>query len=144
MKNALRYFPESLHPLLAPEFAAELSEYGHIYMYRLKPNYRIKAYCFDTYPTRTPQAACIIHNIMNNLNPEVAQFPEELITYGGNGSVLSNWAQYHLVMYYLCKLTDEQTLVLMSGHPQGLYPSTPRDPRVVITNGMMVPNYSTK
>lgn len=113
-------------------------------MYRFKPQYRIKAYPQDVYPTRTPHASCIIHNIMNNLNPEVAQFPEELVTYGGNGSVLSNWGQYHLIMYYLCKLTEEQTLVLMSGHPQGLYPSTPKDPRMVITNGMMVPNYSTK
>lgn len=113
-------------------------------MYRFRPCYHVKAYPQNWYPTRTPQAACIIHNIMNNLNPDVAQFPEELITYGGNGSVLSNWAQYHLLIHYLSKMTEEQTLVMMSGHPQGLYPSTPKDPRMVITNGMMVPNYSSK
>lgn len=113
-------------------------------MYRLRPSYAIKAYPYHYYPTRCVEAACIIHNIMNNLDPEVAQFPQELITYGGNGSVFSNWAQYHLTLYYLSKLTEQQTLVLVSGHPQGLFPSTPKDPILTITNGMMVPNYSTK
>jgi len=113
-------------------------------MYRFKPSYPVRAYPQEYYPTIIPQAKCIIHNIMNNLDPAVAQFPEELVTYGGNGSVFSNWAQYHLVIHYLSTMTNEQTLVLVSGHPQGLYPSTSRDPRMVITNGMMVPNYSTK
>ena len=113
-------------------------------MYRLRPRYPVKAYPFSWYPTRCVEAACLIHNIMNNLDPQVAPFPEELVTYGVNGSVFSNWAQYHLTLHYLSKLTEEQTLVLASGHPQGLFPSAPNDPILTITNGMMVPNYSTK
>lgn len=113
-------------------------------MYRFKPTYEVKAYPFEVYPAKCKQAQCIMHNIMNNLNHDVAQFPEELITYGGNGAVFQNWAQYNITMHYLSIITEEQTLVLTSGHPQGLYPSTPKDPRVVITNGMMIPNYCSK
>mmetsp|Transcript_34545 Transcript_34545/g.86782 ORF Transcript_34545/g.86782 Transcript_34545/m.86782 type:complete len:760 (-) Transcript_34545:208-2487(-) len=143
--NALRYFPPELHTLLAPEFMSELERYGHIYMYRFRPTeYEMKAYPIDYYPTKCRQAAAIIHMIHNNLDGRVAQFPHELVTYGGNGSVFSNWAQYHLVMEYLCSMTEEQTLILCSGHPHGLVPSHPDAPRCVITNGMMVPNYSTK
>eukprot|EP00760_Papus_ankaliazontas_P012757 PhM_4_TR15533/c0_g1_i1/m.12976/K01712/hutU, UROC1; urocanate hydratase len=145
VKNALRYFPQQLHATLAHEFAAELEAYGHIYMTRFRPTeYEMKAYDISLYPTQTPQAAAIIHMIMNNLNPAVAMYPHELITYGGNGAVLGNWAQYHLVMRYLCEMTTAQTLVMYSGHPAGLFPSQPHAPRVVITNGMVVPNYSSK
>lgn len=142
LKNALRYFPEEQHAVLAPEFAQELKDYGRIYMYRLKPNYEIKARPIMEYPHRSKQAAGIMLMLQNNLDPAVAQHPDELITYGGNGAVFQNWAQYRLVMKYLAEMTDLQTLVLYSGHPLGLFPSTPEAPRVVVTNGMMIPNHS--
>ena len=142
IKNALRYFPKEWHQELASEFANELKEFGRIYMYRFKPNYRIYARTITEYPAKTQQAAGLMLMIQNNLNPEVAQHPEELITYGGNGAVFQNWAQYLLVMQYLAIMTEEQTLHLYSGHPMGLFPSSKNAPRVVVTNGMMIPNYS--
>jgi len=144
LQNALRYFPSSCHQTLAPEFAQELREYGHIYMYRFRPDIEMRAYPIDDYPARNRQAAAIMLMIMNNLDPRVAQFPHELVTYGGNGQVFSNWAQFWIVMQYLSEMTDEQTLVMCSGHPQGLFPSSPSAPRAVITNGMVIPNYSSK
>jgi urocanate hydratase len=145
VKNALRYFPSSQHATLAPEFAAELRRHGHITMRRLRPTaYAMKARPIDEYPARCPQAAAIMLMIQNNLDPEVAQYPEELITYGTNGTVFQNWAQYRLVMRYLSRMTDEQTLILYSGHPLGLFPSHKEAPRVVVTCGMMVPKYSTR
>lgn len=144
LRNALRYFPKSTHSELAPEFAKELRDYGHIFMYRFRPShYEMKAHPLSEYPAKTRQAACIMLMIQNNLDKEVAQFPHELITYGGNGSVFSNWAQYHLVMQYLCEMDNEQTLHMYSGHPHGLFPSHTNAPRVVITNGMVIPNYSS-
>ncbi len=142
LRNALRYFPAHLHQALAPEFARELRQHGRIYMERYRPHYAIFARPIDQYPTRCTQAAAIIHMIHNNLDPAVAQHPYELITYGGNGTVFQNWAQYRLVMKYLCEMTEEQTLVVYSGHPLGLFPSSPDAPRVVVTNGMVIPNYS--
>ena len=142
IKNALRYFPKAWHSELASEFANELKEFGRIYMYRFKPDYKIYARAISEYPAKTQQAAAIILMIHNNLNPEVAQHPEELITYGGNGAVFQNWAQYLLVVQYLAIMTEEQTLHLYSGHPMGLFPSSKNAPRVVVTNGMMIPNYS--
>ncbi len=142
IKNALRYFPKEWHKELATEFANELKEFGRIYMYRFKPDYQIYARPISEYPTETQQAAAIILMIHNNLNPEVAQHPEELITYGGNGAVFQNWAQYLVVVQYLAIMTEEQTLHLYSGHPMGLFPSSKNAPRVVVTNGMMIPNYS--
>ena len=142
IKNALRYFPREWHEELAIEFVNELKEFGRIYMYRFKPNYKIFARPISEYPAKTQQAAAIILMIHNNLNPEVAQHPEELITYGGNGAVFQNWAQYLLVVQYLAIMTEEQTLHLYSGHPMGLFPSSINAPRVVVTNGMMIPNYS--
>ena len=142
IKNALRYFPKEWHSELASEFANELKEFGRIYMYRFKPDYKIYARAISEYPAETQQAAAIILMIHNNLNPEVAQHPEELITYGGNGAVFQNWAQYLLVVQYLAIMTEEQTLHLYSGHPMGLFPSSKNAPRVVVTNGMMIPNYS--
>jgi urocanate hydratase len=142
MRNALRYFPPELHAELAPEFAHELAEYGRIYMYRLRPTYEMKARPIEQYPARSRQAAAIMMMIQNNLDPAVAQHPHELITYGGNGAVFQNWAQYRLTMKYLSEMTDEQTLVMYSGHPLGLFPSHPEAPRVVVTNGMVIPNYS--
>jgi urocanate hydratase len=142
IKNALRYFPKEWHPELAKEFANELKEFGRIYMYRFKPEYKIYARAISEYPAETQQAAAIILMIHNNLNPDVAQHPEELITYGGNGAVFQNWAQYLLVVQYLAIMTEEQTLHLYSGHPMGLFPSSKNAPRVVVTNGMMIPNYS--
>ncbi len=142
LKNALRYFPVEQHALLAPEFARELADYGRIYMYRLRPRYEMKARPIDEYPARSRQAAAIMMMIQNNLDPAVAQHPHELITYGGNGAVFQNWAQYRLVMKYLSEMTDEQTLVMYSGHPLGLFPSHKDAPRVVVTNGMVIPNYS--
>jgi urocanate hydratase len=142
IKNALRYFPKAWHPELASEFANELKEFGRIYMYRFKPEYKIYARAISEYPAETQQAAAIILMIHNNLNPDVAQHPEELITYGGNGAVFQNWAQYLLVVQYLAIMTEEQTLHLYSGHPMGLFPSSKNAPRVVVTNGMMIPNYS--
>ena len=161
IRNALRYFPKRVHSILLPEFESELRNYGHIYMYRFRPtHYEMKGYPIDLYPGKITIAKCIMIMVMNNLDYDIAQFPHELITYGGNGSVLSNWAQYHLLMKYLCALDDDQTLVMMSGHPLGLFPSRISSeasntksiskyscnptPRLVITNGMVIPNYSTK
>lgn len=143
LKNALRYFPEHLHADLAPEFAEELETYGRIYMYRYKPDYEIHARKLDDFPFKSKQAGAIMLMLSNNLDAAVAQHPEELITYGGNGAVFQNWAQYRLTMKYLATMTDQQTLVLNSGHPQGLFPSHPEAPRVVVTNGMVIPNYSS-
>ncbi|MBR0274763.1 MAG: urocanate hydratase [Prevotella sp.] len=142
LRNALRYFPKEQHAQLAPEFAEELHKYGRIYMYRLRPTYPMYARPIDEYPHRSEQAAAIMMMIQNNLDPRVAQHPHELITYGGNGAVFQNWAQYRLVMKYLSEMTDEQTLVMYSGHPLGLFPSHKNAPRVVVTNGMVIPNYS--
>lgn len=142
IRNALRYFPAKNHKELAAEFADELKRYGRIYMYRLRPDYEMKAHNIDEYPARSRQAAAIMLMINNNLDYAVAQHPHELITYGGNGAVFQNWAQYRLTMQYLAKMTDEQTLVMYSGHPMGLFPSHKDAPRVVVTNGMVIPNYS--
>ncbi|MDY6205144.1 MAG: urocanate hydratase [Prevotella sp.] len=142
LRNALRYFPKHLHAELAPEFAQELREYGRIYMYRYRPRYDMYARPVNEYPHRSRQAAAIMLMIQNNLDPKVAQHPHELITYGGNGAVFQNWAQYRLTMKYLSEMTDEQTLVMYSGHPFGLFPSHKDAPRVVVTNGMVIPNYS--
>ena len=142
VRNALRYFPENLHAVLAHEFSEELKTYGRIYMYRFRPDYKIYARPVNEYPHKSVQAAAIMHMLSNNLDYAVAQHPHELITYGGNGAVFQNWAQYLLTMQYLATMTDEQTLVLYSGHPLGLFPSHKDAPRVVITNGMMIPNYS--
>lgn len=142
LRNALRYFPKHMHAQLAVEFADELKKYGRIYMYRLRPTYPMYARPIDEYPHKSEQAAAIMMMIQNNLDPRVAQHPHELITYGGNGAVFQNWAQYRLVMKYLSEMTDEQTLVMYSGHPLGLFPSHKNAPRVVVTNGMVIPNYS--
>lgn len=142
LRNALRYFDPSLHAQLAPEFMQELHDYGRIYMYRLRPDYPMYARPIEDYPAQCRQAAAIMLMIQNNLDPAVAQHPHELITYGGNGAVFQNWAQYRLVMKYLSEMTDEQTLVMYSGHPMGLFPSHKDAPRVVVTNGMVIPNYS--
>jgi urocanate hydratase len=142
LENALRYFPKEWHAELAPEFLEELKEFGRIYMYRFKPSYDMHARGIEEYPCKTPQAAAIMLMIQNNLDPAVAQHPEELITYGGNGAVFQNWAQYLLTMKYLSEMTEEQTLHMYSGHPMGLFPSSKEAPRVVVTNGMMIPNYS--
>lgn len=142
IKNALRYFPKKHHEMLAKEFAAELKQYGRIYMYRLRPDYKIYSRPLGDYPHKSVQAASIMMMLSNNLDYAVAQHPHELITYGGNGAVFQNWAQYLLTMQYLSEMTDQQTLVLYSGHPMGLFPSHPDAPRVVVTNGMVIPNYS--
>lgn len=142
LKNALRYFDKKHHAVLAPEFAKELKEYGRIYMYRFRPDYPIYARPIEEYPARSKQAAAIMLMIQNNLDKAVAQHPDELITYGGNGAVFQNWAQYRLTMQYLSEMTDNQTLVMYSGHPLGLFPSSADAPRVVVTNGMVIPNYS--
>ena len=142
IRNALRYFPAKFHKTLAPEFAEELEKYGRIYMYRFRPSYKMYARPIEEYPAKCKQAAAIMLMIQNNLDPAVAQHPHELITYGGNGAVFQNWAQYRLVMKYLSEMTDEQTLVMYSGHPLGLFPSHKDAPRVVVTNGMVIPNYS--
>ena len=142
LKNALRYFPQDWHATLAPEFAQELKDYGRIYMYRFMPTYAMHARPIGDYPAQCPQAAAIMLMIQNNLDPAVAQHPQELITYGGNGAVFQNWAQYLLTMQYLATMTEEQTLHMHSGHPQGLFPSSKEAPRVVVTNGMVIPNYS--
>ncbi len=142
IRNSLRYFPQEWHVILASEFAQELLDYGRIYMYRFKPQYNIHAYPISWYPAACQQAAGIMLMIQNNLDPKVAQHPEELITYGGNGAVFQNWAQYLITMQYLATMTDDQTLHLYSGHPMGLFPSSKSAPRAVITNGMMIPNYS--
>jgi len=142
VRNALRYFPKAWHPELAIEFAKELQDYGRIYMYRFKPKYDLYARPLSEYPAKSKQAAAIMLMIQNNLDPAIAQHPEELITYGGNGAVFQNWAQYLLTLSYLAQMTEEQTLHLYSGHPMGLFPSSQKAPRVVATNGMMIPNYS--
>jgi urocanate hydratase len=142
VSNALRYFPKQWHEILSKEFAQELKDYGRIYMYRFKPSYEIFARPIDEYPAKCKEAAAIMMMIDNNLDPKVAQHPEELITYGGNGAVFQNWIQYRLCMYYLSQMSDEQTLHMYSGHPMGLFPSSKAAPRVVVTNGMMIPNYS--
>ena len=142
LKNALRYFPSHFHQTLAKEFLFELNEYGRIYMYRFMPDYEIYARPIEEYPGNSLQAKSIMHMIQNNLDHAIAQHPEELITYGGNGAVFQNWAQYLLTMQYLSEMNDEQTLVMYSGHPLGLFPSSKNAPRVVVTNGMVIPNYS--
>lgn len=144
LRNALRYFPKAHHAVLAPEFADELKRYGRIYMHRFRPTYPMHARPITEYPAKCAQAAAIMLMIQNNLDPLVAKHPHELITYGGNGAVFQNWAQYRLTMYYLATMTEEQTLVMYSGHPMGLFPSHAEAPRVVVTNGMMIPNYSKK
>lgn len=142
LKNALRYFPAKFHAELAPEFAKELKDYGRIYMHRFRPSYDMYARPIDEYPCRSRQAAAIMAMIQNNLDPRVAQHPHELIIYGGNGAIFQNWAQYRLTMKYLAEMTDEQTISMYSGHPMGLFPSHKDAPRVVVTNGMVIPNYS--
>ncbi|WP_068475214.1 urocanate hydratase [Saccharicrinis aurantiacus] len=142
IRNALRYFPAEWHAELAQEFATELMEYGRIYMYRFKPEYKMHARAISEYPAKTEQAAAIMLMIQNNLDPAVAQHPEELITYGGNGAVFQNWAQYLLTMQYLTNMTNAQTLHMYSGHPMGLFPSSADAPRVIVSNGMMIPNHS--
>ena len=142
IKNALRYFDKKHHTILAKEFAEELMEYGRIYMYRFRPDYKMYARPISEYPGKCEQAKAIMHMIQNNLDYAVAQHPHELITYGGNGAVFQNWAQYLLTMQYLSEITDDQTLTIYSGHPMGLFPSHKNAPRVVVTNGMMIPNYS--
>ena len=145
LRNALRYFPKSWHHELGSEFLGELRNYGRIYMHRFRPtDVPMKAYPIDSYPAKSQQAAAIMLMIQNNLDPSVAQFPHELITYGGNGAVFQNWAQYRIAMKHLCEMSDEQTLVMYSGHPLGLFPSNKNAPRVVVTNGMVIPNHSTK
>ena len=144
IRNALRYIPEAHHRVMAAEFARELEEYGRIYMYRYKPAYEITARSLDAFPYRSVQAGAIMLMLSNNLDQAVAQHPDELITYGGNGAVFQNWAQYRLAMKYLSEMSDEQTLVLYSGHPMGLFPSHKEAPRVVVTNGMVIPNYSSQ
>jgi urocanate hydratase len=142
LRNALRYFDKKHHEVLLPEFADELEQYGRIYMYRFRPTYKMYARDIKEYPGKCEQAKSIMLMIQNNLDYAVAQHPHELITYGGNGAVFSNWAQYLLTMQYLSKMTDKQTLTMYSGHPMGLFPSHKDAPRVVVTNGMVIPNYS--
>ena len=144
LRNALRYFPSEWHAELAPEFASELVEYGHIYMHRFRPKYPMHARPISEYPAKSPHSAAIMLMIQNNLDPRVAQYPHELVTYGGNGSVFQNWIQYRLTMSYLSNMSESQTLVMYSGHPLGLFPSSPNSPRVVVTNGMVVPNHSSQ
>ncbi|MDD2583403.1 MAG: urocanate hydratase [Bacteroidales bacterium] len=144
IKNALRYFPKEFHTELASEFAQELKEYGRIYMYRFRPKYKITARSIDEFPHKSIQAAAIMLMLSNNLDYAVAQHPHELITYGGNGAVFQNWAQYLISMKYLAEMTDQQTLILNSGHPAGLFPSHKDAPRVIVSNGMVIPNYSSK
>jgi urocanate hydratase len=144
VKNALRYFPVKFHRVLAEEFVRELEDYGRIYMYRFRPDYEIKARNIREFPHLSESAAAIMLMICNNLDNAVAQHPHELITYGGNGAVFQNWAQYRLTMKYLSEMTDEQTLVVYSGHPMGLFPSNRNAPRLVVTNGMVIPNYSSQ
>ena len=145
LRNALRYFPVEHHAVLAPEFLNELETFGRIIMWRYRPTeYEMRAHPIDAYPAQTVQAASIMLMIQNNLDPAVAQFPHELITYGGNGSVFQNWAQYRLVMHYLSTMSEHQTLVMYSGHPMGLFPSHKDAPRVIVTNGMVIPNASSQ
>ncbi|MCK4562268.1 MAG: urocanate hydratase, partial [Flavobacteriaceae bacterium] len=142
IRNALRYFDKKHHKILAKEFADELQKYGRIYMYRYRPDYEIYARPIGEYPGKSNQAKAIMHMIQNNLSYAVAQHPHELITYGGNGAIFQNWGQYLLTMKYLAEMNEEQTLVIYSGHAMGLFPSHNNAPRVVVTNGMMIPNYS--
>ena len=144
LRNALRYFPSEWHAELAPEFASELQDYGHIYMHRFRPLYSMHARPISEYPAKTLHSAAIMLMIQNNLDPSVAQYPHELVTYGGNGSVFQNWIQYRLTMSYLSSMSESQTLVMYSGHPLGLFPSDQNSPRVVVTNGMVVPNHSSQ
>jgi len=144
LENALRYFPKEWHSTLASEFLEELDELGHIYMHRFRPSYAMRARPISEYPTGLDSAAAIMLMIQNNLDPDVAQFPHELVTYGANGTVFQNWIQYRLTMHYLCRMAHDQTLVMYSGHPLGLFPSDGGSPRVVVTNGMVIPNYSTQ
>ena len=144
VSNALRYFPKDWHKELAQEFLLELEEYGHIYMYRFRPDYEMYARPISEYEAKTPQAASMMLMIQNNLDPQVAQFPHELVTYGTNGSVFQNWAQYLLTMQYLTNMQEDQTLVMYSGHPMGLFPSSKDSPTAIVTNGMVIPNYSTQ
>ena len=144
VSNALRYFPKDWHKELAQEFLLELEEYGHIYMYRFRPDYEMYARPISEYQAKTPQAASMMLMIQNNLDPQVAQFPHELVTYGTNGSVFQNWAQYLLTMQYLTNMQEDQTLVMYSGHPMGLFPSSKDSPTAIVTNGMVIPNYSTQ
>ena len=144
LRNALRYFPSEWHAELALEFASELEEYGHIYMHRFRPLYPMHARPISEYPAKTLHSAAIMLMIQNNLDPSVAQYPHELVTYGGNGSVFQNWIQYRLTMSYLSSMSDSQTLVMYSGHPLGLFPSDPNSPRAIVTNGMVIPNHSTQ
>ena len=144
LRNALRYFDKKFHVDLIPEFKSELEKFGRIYMYRFRPDYKMYARPIEDYPHNSKEAAGIMLMIQNNLDKRVAQHPHELITYGGNGAVFQNWAQYLLTMRYLSEMTDEQTLVMYSGHPMGLFPSSKNAPRVVVTNGMVIPNYSKK
>ena len=142
VRNALRYFPAKWHKELAKDFVEELNNYGRIYMLRFKPSYSIHARPLDDYPAKINEAKSIMLMIQNNLDVKIAQHPQELITYGGNGSVFQNWVQYLLTMKYLAMMNENQTLHLYSGHPMGLFPSSKKSPRLVITNGMMIPNYS--
>ena len=142
--NALRYFPSDWHEVLAIEFSEELEKYGHIYMYRFRPDYEMFARPLNDYPAKSEKAACIMLMIQNNLDPNVAQFPHELVTYGGNGSVFQNWIQYRITMHYLSIMNENQTLVMYSGHPLGLFPSNDNSPLVVITNGITIPNHSSQ
>ena len=144
VSNALRYFPKDWHHELADEFLTELEKYGHIYMYRFRPDYEMYARPISEYEAKTPEAAAMMLMIQNNLDPRVAQFPHELVTYGTNGSVFQNWAQYLLTMQYLTNMQEEQTLVMYSGHPMGLFPSSKESPTAIVTNGMVIPNYSTQ
>ena len=144
ISNSLRYFPEEWHEELALEFSKELDNLGHIYMHRFRPDYEMYARPISEYPCNNKKAACIMLMIQNNLDPAVAQYPHELVTYGGNGSVFQNWIQYRITMHYLSKMNDNQTLVMYSGHPLGLFPSNVNSPRVVITNGLTIPNYSSQ
>ncbi len=144
VSNALRYFPKDWHKELAQEFLLELEEYGHIYMYRFRPDYEMYARPISEYEAKTPEAASMMLMIQNNLDPQVAQFPHELVTYGTNGSVFQNWAQYLLTMQYLTNMQEDQTLVMYSGHPMGLFPSSKDSPTAIVTNGMVIPNYSTQ
>ena len=143
LRNALRYFGPERHAELAPEFAAELADHGHIYMHRFRPTYPMHMRPPAAYGAQSVQAASVLGMIQNNLDPRIAQHPYELVTYGGNGSVFQNWAQYLLTVEYLTQMSEEQTLVLYSGHPLGLFPSSPDSPRVVLTNGMVIPEYTT-
>ena len=144
IRNALRYFPKHLHEILSKEFIEELNTFGRVIMWRFRPTeYEMRAYPIDYYPAKCKQAAAIMLMIQNNLDNRVAQFPHELITYGGNGAVFQNWAQYRIVMKYLSQMTEQQTLVMYSGHPLGLFPSSSSAPRVIVTNGMVIPNHSS-